>query len=95
MKIVIELGDTLYNFIKEHKLMVMDLQTVEKAIKNGTPLPEGHGRLIDADKLLLNCHCMFERSCNHKNCSTCQFYDVAKYEVEESLTILEADKDGE
>jgi hypothetical protein len=25
--------------------------TIADAIKNGTPLPKGHGRLIDADKL--------------------------------------------
>lgn len=24
---------------------------IDKAIRNGTPLPKGHGRLIDADKL--------------------------------------------
>ena len=29
-----------------------DIQTVCEALHNGTPLPKGHGRLIDADELL-------------------------------------------
>lgn len=30
------------------------LATLLRAIRNGTPLPKGHGRLIDADNLPLN-----------------------------------------
>ena len=36
---------------KEEKKRVEEIFNVVLAIKNGTPLPKGHGRLIDADKL--------------------------------------------
>lgn len=54
MKLVVDIDDELYNFIMEHKLLVMDLKEIEKAIKNGIPLPKGHGKMIDADKAVAN-----------------------------------------
>lgn len=54
MKMVIELEDDLYKRILDMKqpLFMNDLDSVYKAIVNGTSLPEHHGRLIDADKLI-------------------------------------------
>ena len=40
------IGDTPYIFIGEYTT-----REVINAVKKGTPLPKGHGRLIDADKL--------------------------------------------
>ena len=51
MEIVIKLDDELYSFIKEKKLMVMDIGEVCNAIKDGIVLPKGHGKLIDGDAL--------------------------------------------
>lgn len=67
MKIVIDIEDNNYEYIKnshitydikllskqskkdiEGTLAILDMIDT---IKNGTPLPKGHGRLIDADKL--------------------------------------------
>ena len=54
MQIVIELSELDYKWITLRKgdetLYPLTL-TVYDAIKNGTPLPKGHGRLIDADTL--------------------------------------------
>jgi hypothetical protein len=47
-KIVIEIDDELYNEILSRKYSKTRL---EKAVANGTLLPEHHGRLIDADAL--------------------------------------------
>lgn len=47
MQIVIDIPEKIYNDIRtknEHGIIF-------NAVKNGTPLPKGHGRLIDADKL--------------------------------------------
>ena len=46
MEIVIDIDEGRYNQIKRcaDKLLASEL---ECAIKNGTPLPKGHGRLID------------------------------------------------
>jgi len=51
------------------------------AIKNGTPLPKGHGKLIDAKEVYRKffCRCLA---------------GVAKEVLDETLTIIEADKTG-
>lgn len=50
MQIVIDINEEEYNNIKRtnsHYLI-----RYERMIKNGVPLPKGHGRLIDADKCI-------------------------------------------
>ena len=47
MQIVIEIHEKDYQSMKNGHIPYSVLST----IKNGTPLPKGHGRLIDADKL--------------------------------------------
>lgn len=47
MQLVIDIPESIYETIKEEEVG----NVVYKAIKNGTPLPKGHGRLIDADRL--------------------------------------------
>ena len=49
MQIVIEFPDIKYQWIKENPLTYNSEYC--EAIRNGTPLPKGHGRLIDADDL--------------------------------------------
>lgn len=54
MKIVIDIPEEDYVYIaKKHCLPSCDDRTLRKnvyeMITNGTPLPKGHGRLIDAD----------------------------------------------
>lgn len=57
MKIVIDISEEDYVYIaKKHCLPSCDDRTLRKnvyeMITNGTPLPKGHGRLIDADVLV-------------------------------------------
>jgi len=49
MKVVIDVPDEMYKVIKNS---TKPLYYVEHLIKEGTPLPKGHGRLIDADAVL-------------------------------------------
>ncbi len=61
MKIVIELSDETYRNIKEENgiygvnngLSARITGKVVGAIQNGTPFPKKHGRLVDADKILI------------------------------------------
>ena len=48
MQIVIDIPEILYTKIQNGKA---DKRTLETVILHGTPLPKGHGRLIDADAL--------------------------------------------
>ena len=54
--LVISIDEDVYKDIKSHIGMSYAIENylhdIEWAIRNGTPLPKGHGRLIDADKLL-------------------------------------------
>lgn len=51
MKIVIDIPEDLYEVVKEDGIPLYkeERKVLADAIANGTPLPKGHGRLIDAD----------------------------------------------
>lgn len=54
MKIIIDIPDEFYKYAYETGFLCwewMTLLELTNAIKNGTPLPKGHGRLIDADAI--------------------------------------------
>ena len=48
MEIVINIDEDLYEMCRDS---LGDEDNIEGIIANGTPLPKGHGRLIDADAL--------------------------------------------
>lgn len=50
MQIVIDIPEEMY----QNVLNGTYCGTLYEELKNGTPLPKGHGRLIDADALPLN-----------------------------------------
>lgn len=56
MQIVIDIDDYVYKKLMNKTICVAD---IVDAIKNGTPLPKGHGRLIDVD--------VFQKYCFDKN----------------------------
>ena len=51
IELVIKIPSEIYEDIKKHGLCgyCSDREIVSEAIANGTLLPKGHGRLIDAD----------------------------------------------
>lgn len=53
MQIVIDIPKRTYEQLKFLREQGFDgFETIiDKAVANGTPLPKGHGRLIDADRL--------------------------------------------
>lgn len=54
MQIVIDIPEEIYSHTQEYEVGGFNQENDTKlfiAIKNGTPLPEVHGRLIDADYL--------------------------------------------
>ena len=61
-----------------------DLVIVLNAIAHGTPLPKGHGRLIDADELY-----------NSLEFPTQQFASAFKQVLNDAPTIIEADTESE
>ena len=54
MQIVIDIDENVFtrlfdNGIEDYEIVNDDLFAVAKSIRKGTPLPKGHGRLIDGD----------------------------------------------
>lgn len=84
MKIVIDIHEKDYQAIKSGYL---PFGAIAYAIANGTPLPEHHGRLIDADALYKS-----SRLCHTEEDGTAC---VEWREINDAPTIIEADKEEE
>lgn len=71
-------------------LLTKDLPRLEAIIKNGTQLPKGHGRLIDADRTAL----LSDLFCYTKYTGIDEApYEDATKALEFAPTIIEADKE--
>ena len=52
MKIIIDIPDEIYKICKTNDFFVYNESTIiRKSIADGTPLPKGHGNLIDTNDL--------------------------------------------
>lgn len=95
MQIVIDIDENVLtklfnNDTKDYAIVNDDLFAIAKAIRKGTLLPKGHGRLIDADNTISkicgsSCGCHFEECGYDEPC-----FSVTR--IESALTIIEADK---
>ena len=67
-EIVIKIDENVFtrlfdNGMEDYAIVNDDLYAIAKAIRNGTPLPKGHGDLI-------------ERRCGNKVCNGCEHSDI-------------------
>jgi len=51
MQVLIEISEDTYKATCNGWMLPPDVENVVQGIKNGTPLPKGHGRLKDADAI--------------------------------------------
>ena len=79
MKVLIEIDEKKWIYAREHNFLDMGSNELANTVINGTPLPKGHGRLIDADVVVDG----FED--NYELCIA----------VNATPTIVEADKENE
>ncbi len=86
MKIVIDISEEEYELVRHgNKSYTTELELMN-AVANGIPLPEHHGRLIDADALYDSaklCHA-------EEDGTAC----VEWREINDAETIIEADKES-
>ena len=54
IKLLVEIDKEVYEHVKDKKFFISPW--VDDAIANGTPLPKGHGDLIDRDELSPKIH---------------------------------------
>jgi len=85
VELVIKIPEETYNFLKGGSFIVSGerngktiLQQFCRAIYNGTPLPENHGKIVDIDKLL-------------EEMRATRTYDIS-FALERVKPIIEADK---
>jgi hypothetical protein len=95
MQIVIDIPDEEYKRMKAGRSVFLTAQrgggktiTIDliKAVRNGIPLPKGHGRLIDADAMK-----------TIKNIQSANFnaFELIRYWIDNQPTIIEADREEE
>ena len=93
MQIVIDIPDDVYEFSKRSGYVAEeDSNEVGEAIRKGTPLPKGHGRLIDADVVIKNAEKWGKDNPNeyiqHRNA------DIVAI-MQDETAIIEADTESE
>ena len=89
VKLIIEISKDYYEILKSEVEQNLTDYYPFIVIGNGIPLPKGHGRLIDANKLEYTCNsdeCGMLMGCNH-----CQYHVVTEDEIDKAPTIIEAD----
>ena len=97
LQIVIDIDEHIYKQVMaDSEVYILDnevdLILIENAIYNGTPLPEGHGRLIDGDKVLNDIIKKNPASVSKTEKSKEYARLVYYWAVKNAPTIIEADK---
>lgn len=93
MQIVIEITDETYEYILNGSETSIDESNVVTAVRKGTLLPKGHGKIMDVDKIIKK---MEEREEQLKDIRS--IYETVCVETALDMfgeTIIPADKDGE
>lgn len=102
MKIVVDISEDDYRKVQDGRAGV---SMMRKAIRNGSPLPKGHGRLIDADRTIATTWTNFYKhedeweKKDNDYLPIGRMYDQNGFEccqqtIVNATTIIEADKEG-
>ena len=87
MQVIVEIDDNLYTRLFDNgDEYVADMRRACVAIRKGTPLPKGHGRLIDAEELM----CVADSDYYDG-----EYHAVSIKEIKYAKTIIPATEDEE
>lgn len=100
MQMMIEIDEDIFTRLFDNGVETNDdLFAIAKSIRNGKPLPKGHGRLIDADiiftKLNERIHVVDVMMAEHEPYRNNEIPLWMWDALIEDITILEADKEDE
>ena len=92
IELVIKIPEDVYtrlfdNGIQDNEIAVDDVCEMARALRLGTPLPKGHGRLIDADALEPDYYGGWNGLCIIEDKYT-------QRTIDDAPTIIEADKEN-
>ena len=88
MRIVIDVPDVVYKEFKDGSSSIVVDCIISNAVFDGQVLPEGHGRLIDADEL----HDSFIDGSEGYDCQTWNRIDIGEA-IDNAPTVIEADEE--
>ena len=88
MELLIKIPDEAYELLKSKP--VLD-NIAESIIANGTPLPKGHGDLIDRNALVTELETDYHRSLSESGAHL--FVEITSY-IDDAETIIEADRES-
>ena len=83
IELVIKISKDSYNATCNGCMLPPDVANVVNAIRNGTPLPKGHGDLIDRSEVIKS---LFDYHKGQKTIGQC---------IDDVQTIIEADEESE
>ena len=100
IELVIKMPERIYNHIMSMQFYIPGsrngkslLEEILKAIRTGTPLSKGHGRLIDEIEILKFLKCPKYENCNWKNCFDCnESRCINLNNISSLVSIIGADK---
>lgn len=87
MKIVIDIPEELFNIAKDGMLSEIQSMFICGSVTQGTPLPKGHGRLIDARE--------YENSIRKHYFDNSTVIRCTEIALDNAPTIIEADTERE
>lgn len=91
MKLIIDIDENILNDAKNGHTR---LGEIADAVLSGTPLPKGHGDLIDRNELLCHTKCTYKYDCpSGSDCYKCSDNCVEVYDIEHSKVIIPADEE--
>lgn len=94
MQILIDISEkdfTLIRSVNDPNLLLLAESRVMLAVKNGTPLPEHHGRLIDVNELLDDIG--LEDNDENRDCNNGEIITLEN--IDRISTIIPATKEGD
>ena len=96
IELVIKIPEEVMEYIRNNScLSVVYNDEVTKAMKNGVPLPKGHGRLIDADELRekMVSYRYSDRYCENHTIERSISIGMVDLIINDASTVIEADKE--
>lgn len=91
IELIIKIPEGLKNDFESEQWTALSCMEMKNALEKATPLPKGHGRLKDVDKLELSC--MHSDVECFEDCSRCHDRMVILSDLEDAPTIIEGDKE--
>jgi hypothetical protein len=93
MKLIIDISEDVYtrlfdNGIQDNEIATDDICEMARSLRQGTPLPKGHGDLIDRNDLLKH----YDNTTYHNGIEERKIHFVQIGYVNDAPTIIEADK---